>query len=164
MVEIVQHEKFGQIMYEESFWTGKKTLKIGGTQLTKQNKTTYIWDCNGEKKTVFLKGNYVTGVKLTVDGSDIQLTASAKWYEIVCSVMIFVLILVWGNSVDLCRIVPVMGGAIGGGVSGAMAFLNLTMMKTQKKVGLKLAIWLAMMVLTFGICFVLAKVYLNLMF
>lgn len=162
MKEIVQHEKIGQIVYEESFWTGKKEVSINGKKLSMQKKNTFLWNCDGQSKIVTVKGSFVTGTKLILDGEEAQLTASPKWYEIVCSVMIFAFIMVWGNSIALCKIVPIVGGAIGGGISGAMAFLNLIMMRMQDKIGLKLATWFVMMALNFGICFVAAKIFLAL--
>ncbi|MBE6639330.1 MAG: hypothetical protein E7616_07780 [Ruminococcaceae bacterium] len=156
MKETVQHEKIGQIVYEESFWSGKKELTIDGVKLVKQQKNTFVWNCGGQNKLVYVKGSFATSAKLYVDDTVVELTPSAKWYELVCSILIFVLIMVWGNSVTLCSILPVVGGAIGGGISGAMAFLNLIMMKAQKKVGVKLGIWVAMLAATFITCFLVA--------
>ena len=151
----VQHIQYGEIVYEESFWTGKKNLIVNGVPLEKQDKKTYILNSDGENKLCNLNGNFVTGTKLTIGLEDIELTPAAKWYEIACSVFIFMLILVWGNSVALCSIIPIVGGAIGGGISGLMAFSNLIMMKNQKRIEIKLAIWLGMLLATFLICFVL---------
>ena len=156
----VQYEKVGLVDYVESYWTGKKDIYFNGKKLFMQDKNTYVWNGEGETKTVKLVGNYITGVKMQIDGTEVQLTPKAKWYEIACSVMIFMLIMVWGSSVDLCRIVPIVGGAIGGGISGAMGFTNLILMKSYKKIEIKLAIWGCMRVATFGICFVVAKILL----
>ncbi len=35
MKQVVQNEKLGEIVYEESFWTGKKTVSVNGSQLEK---------------------------------------------------------------------------------------------------------------------------------
>ena len=72
-----------------------------------------------------------------------------------------VLIIVWGNNVALCSIVPIVGGAIGGAISGVMGVLNLYAMRSVKNVGIKLAIFAGMLVATFGICYVLALLLLS---
>ena len=156
----VQCEKVGLVDYVESYWTGKKEIYFNGKKLQMQSKNTYVWNGEDQTKTVTLSGNLISGVKMQIDGTVVQLTPKAYWYEVVCSVMIFMLIIVWGSSVDLCRIVPIVGGAIGGGISGGMGFANLVLMKSHKKIAFKLAIWGCMLVATFGICFVVAKILL----
>ena len=54
-----------------------------------------------------------------------------------------------------------MAGATGGAISGGMAILNLRAMKSVKNVAVKLAVWLAMLIATLGICFVLGIVFLS---
>ena len=76
------------------------------------------------------------------------------WYEIACSISIFALILVWGNSEYLYSILPVVGGAVG----GAMGFMNLLAMKSCKSVPAKLAVWVAMLLATLFLCFAVALV------
>lgn len=41
MKQVVQNEKLGEIVYEESFWTGKKTVSVNGSQLEKISKNTF---------------------------------------------------------------------------------------------------------------------------
>ena len=36
MVEAVRHPTYGLIMYKESFWTGKKNIKIDGKELKRE--------------------------------------------------------------------------------------------------------------------------------
>ena len=43
MKSVVQHEKYGNIIYEENFWTGKKTITIDGTRLEKASKTEFLY-------------------------------------------------------------------------------------------------------------------------
>ena len=58
-----------------------------------------------------LKGNFLTGATLTVGENQVRIVNPVKWYEIVMSVLPFILIMIWGNSTALCKIVPVIGGA-----------------------------------------------------
>ena len=97
-----------------------------------------------------------TGICLKIGEETVEVEQKATWYETACSISVFVLIMVWGNSSYLCSIVPIVGGAIGGAVSGAMGFTNLLLMKACKNVALKLAVWAAMLIATLIVCFVLA--------
>lgn len=152
MRAIVQHETLGPIVYEENAWTGKKSIFINNTPLIKQNKKLFLYSTGTTSKTVQVTGNFLTGTKLVIDGETIEVTPRAKWYEIACSIFIFALNVVWGNSIALCTILPVVGGAIGGLVSGAIAIGNILAMKSVKQVWLKLAIWVGMVVAMLAAC------------
>ena len=159
MQSIVQHPTYGQIIYEEGVWTGKKTITINGVALIREKKNSYIWQTAEQAIPCQLTGSFVSGAKLTIGQDTVELSARPKWYETLCSVLIFALIMVWSNSIELCSIIPVIGGAIGGAISGAMAIINCTLMKRQSNVGIKLAIWLGMLVATFAICAAAGFVY-----
>ena len=70
---IVTNEKYGEFVYEESFWTGKKELFLNGEKLEKSSKNVFLIN-NGE--VVYLKGNYLTGVKLTINSETFPLMIS----------------------------------------------------------------------------------------
>jgi hypothetical protein len=85
MKEIIQHPTYGEIIYTESFWTGKKMLTINGVQAKAITKTEFTI---GEEKTLIaLKGNFLTGVSIRMNEENIELTPKAKWYEIVISII-----------------------------------------------------------------------------
>ena len=105
----ITHPSYGEIVYSESIWTGKKSLIINGTAVQPVSKTEFMI---GENKAV-LKGNYLTGVSLSIGDETIELSPKSKWYEIVLAVLPIVFLLTWGNSATLCSIFPVIGGAIG---------------------------------------------------
>ena len=153
MTATLNHSFYGDITYEESFWTGKRKISINGTALDKIDKKTFAFYRDGKPVYVSISGNFLTGTKLVIENTTVSVTPPAKWYELVCSISIFVLILVWGNSVALCSIVPIVGGAIGGGISGALGVTNLFVMKSIKNVWLKLLVWLGFLIGTFLICF-----------
>lgn len=199
MKNVVQSEIFGEIVYEESFWTGRKNVSINGKPLTKLSKnqfrllnesadapasadegTSASTETEETAKTetaetetpavtpfaaangsfantasytdVTVKGNFLSGVKLDIGGQQIQVVPVVKWYEIVLSVISFVLIMIWGNSVALCSIVPVIGGAIGGAISAMLCVVNLILIKRVSPIWLKILISLATVAVTFGIC------------
>lgn len=142
----VNHPVHGEIVFEENFWTGKKKLSVNGKKLQKVGKKTFAGEGD---KTFFLEGNFLTGNRLQAGNEEIVLTPALKWYEVVLSVLPFLLILIWGNSVALCNIVPVVGGAIGGGMGAIFGMTNVMLIKSVKNVFLKILISLGITALTF---------------
>ena len=65
MKNIIQNETLGEIVFEESVWTGRKKLSINGKPLTKVDKTTFKTE---DDKTILLSGNFLSGYKMTIDG------------------------------------------------------------------------------------------------
>ena len=159
-----QHAEYGQIEYEEGFWSGKKELTVNGEKLMKKHKTMFLLNTPDGVKNFTVKGSFLSGTKLAIEQEEIELVPAPKWYEIACSVLIFMLILVWSNSVKLCSIVPIIGGAIGGGISGVMGCCNLLLMKKTKQIGAKLGIALGMLVATFFICYLVAQLWITLFY
>ena len=156
MITTYEHPTLGTVEYYENVWTGKKSVTIGGIPLVASGKKTFVYKNGDVCETAELKGNCLSGAKMSIKGETFVIVPAPKWYEVVCSVMIFMLVAIWGNNAKLCSVVPIVGGAIGGAISGMMLALNLIFMKSQKKVGIKLLIWLGMMAATFLLCFVLA--------
>ena len=161
MKRIIEHPVYGQIEYNENIWTGKKDISINGVKLIKDKKNTYIYDTGENKISVSVQGSVFAGIQLVVGKDIIEIEKKSAWYETACSIAIFVLVLIWGNNTYLCSIVPIIGGAIGGAISGGMGILNLRAMKSVKNVAVKLAVWLAMLIATLGICFVFGIVFLS---
>ncbi len=158
MQQTVMHDSIGKIEYNENFWTGKKTLSINDVPLQKISKKVFALP-NGEQLSVC--GNYLTGSYLQTATEKIRLTPSVTWYEIALSVLPFLLILVWGNVPALCRIVPVVGGAIGGAISAVFSFINLFIIKGIKSVWLKILISVCMLGATFLICYLIGLAILS---
>lgn len=44
MKKIINSQVYGEIHYEESFWTGKKEINIKGKNLIKLDKKTYYFE------------------------------------------------------------------------------------------------------------------------
>lgn len=65
MKVIVTNEKYGEFVYEESVWTGKKELFLNGEKLEKNSKNVFFMS-NGDA--VYLKGNSLSGVHITING------------------------------------------------------------------------------------------------
>ena len=159
----VSYPAYGFITYEESAWTGKKIITFDGIPLTKINKTTFQYQpvaadpfASAEEAaapvTVTVKGSYVGGVSLLVNGETITLTAKASALDITLGVIPAVLF--------FCFII---GGAIGGAL-GAMIGMGLTILiKTRKKTIHKVLIsaGISLAVLAVGIPLLLATIAAN---
>ena len=153
MKQTINHETLGEIVYEEGFWLGRKMLYINGAELEKLSKNVFRTE-SGEQVT--LKGNFATGVSMQIGAETIQLTPKIKWYEITLSVLPLILVLVWGNSATLCKIVPIVGGAIGGLIGGVFCALNMVLVKKVRPVWLKILISVGMLGATFAVCYGIA--------
>ena len=149
MKQIIKHETYGEIIYEESFWTGKKTVSIGGVQLEKISKKEFKLQ---DGSMVYINGGFLQGASLNIKGETVRLTPKIKWYEVVLCILPFILTLTWGNIPALCAIVPVIGGALGGAIGAIFSMGGLYAMRSVESVGLKIAIAIASFAITFGIC------------
>ena len=155
----VNHAKYGRIEYEEGFWTGKKILMINGVRLTKQKKNVFVLDSAEGAITCKISGNMLTGAYATIDGEVIPLIAPLSWYEIALTVFIPVFVIAWGSSPVLCSIFPIIGGAIGGAISGIAACVNMILTRKITSTPLKLLAWLGVFVATILTCFIAAIIF-----
>ena len=156
MKVVFQHEKYGTIVYEESAWTGKKKLFINGTELKKIDRKHWAYETGGVEITVELKGSAMTGVALIIDGEKIQITPKPTWYVLALSILMFSFVVVWGASVELVKIFPIVGGALGGAISGACAILNVYVAGKVKNAGYKVLTGLAFFAVAVLICYLMA--------
>ena len=152
------NEQYGTITYDENFWTGKRKLTINGVTLMKSKKNVYMYSTEESIKTVQLKGNFMSGVYLLIDGVKVELSEKTKWYETLFAILPLILVFTWGNSPELCAIFPIIGGAVGGGVAAGFAILNIYLMKSTKNPLAKMAIGFTMMLGTIFVCFILALI------
>ena len=149
MKEIIQHEKYGTIEFSEGTVLGNREIIINGQPLTKKsNKVFYRADNTAVK----VEGNLFTGVKLNIDGEMVQITPAGKWYELAIYIAGFVLLMVWSNSIALCSIIPMVGGAIGGLLYAIPAVLGFSVSVKQKNPILKATICLCSVLLGLILC------------
>lgn len=153
----VYHESYGEITFIENDWTGKKSIKVNGADATRVAKKKFL--ING--KEAILKGSYLFGARLEIDGEIIELTRKPKWYEIVLSFFPIVFILTWGNVKTLCNIFPIVGGAIGGLIGGLTTYLSMTAMRRTEKTHAKILIGLASIILSILAAFLVALLIIN---
>lgn len=161
MKKIISNETYGEIVYYESPWTGKKGLTVGGTPLEKKDKNTFEREIDGTREIFGIKGSFITGVKLLAGGQTHVLIDAPKWYEIVLPFIIFAFILVWGNIVATFEILPIVGGALGGAISGLLAMVCFLIMRFVKKIYWKLLVFAACFALTVLACYLIALAILS---
>ncbi len=153
MKSVINHDEYGQIVYEEALWTNKRTLQVNGKYLTKIDKSNFILNDGEQKKCFSVRGNLLFGAYATVGREKIELTPPLKWYEILLNILFFTFFLIWSNNVNLVSIFPLVGGAIGGIIVVPGMFLSICASKRIKNVPLKLLTWLGGILLTILINF-----------
>ncbi len=161
MRSVITTEKYGEIAYEESIWTGSKKIFVNGIQLTKINKKTFAGEINGEKVTAVITGGYLTGAVIDINGLKVRVTESAKWYDYVFPSVLLFIFLIWSNNPALCLVFPVAGGAVGCGIAGGAAVMTMFVIKPVKNIWAKLGISLAIFTGVVLINFLLATVILT---
>lgn len=62
MKQILSHPVYGEITYEENFWTGKKRLFVNGAELTPENKTVFLFPREDATLRIVVRGNSTRGV------------------------------------------------------------------------------------------------------
>ena len=145
MRAVVDDPVLGQITYDENLITDKRTLFIGGAPAVKQKKRTYTFQRAGTAETAQLRGNFLTGVTLQVGERSIVLMRPMYWYEVLlgCLPAIFI---IWANASPIYLIpgIPVIGGGMGGFLSGLMVVISLVFMRRMKNIFWKVLFGLAM--------------------
>ena len=152
MKAVINNSKLGNITYEESFWTGSKSIIVNGKLLKKKDKDVY-YVVDGENTiTYYLEGNFFKGVTIKGPEGWVQVVPAANWYELLLAISIFVFNLVWGNSKDLVSIIPIVGGAIGGAISGGFAMYSIIEMRKRYKVLTKVGAWFVCFLISVVAC------------
>ena len=120
-----------KISYYEDFWTGKKTIIINGQILKKVDKKTYKY----EDECCWVKGNYFTGVELTIGVQRVTVVRKLTVFEtILCFLPLLMVIL---------------GGAVGGVCGGMACAFNAAFIRKNDKVILQILCSLASAVVAF---------------
>ena len=162
MKKVLNSKKYGEILYYESFWSGRnKKITVNGTIMNKVNNNSFVLSIEEEKIEATVTGNVFKGVVLHIGDEFHILLSETKWYEYILGCLSFLLVLIWGNSKDLCNIVPIVGGALGGAVSAMASFLAIIFMKSTKNILVKILIALATLAVVFAVCAGLGYAFLS---
>jgi hypothetical protein len=164
MKKAILTEKYGEIVYEENIWTGKKKITVNGILLTKLNKKTYEGIVGGERLTVVINGGYLTGAVIEINGGlKYRVTEPAKWYDYVLAFIWVPIYIVLSAVPAIYTTFPIVGGALGGAIAGVGAALAMYSIKPMKNIAVKIVISLAYFVGVILINFALAMVLLSAM-
>ena len=166
MKTTIHHPTYGFITYEESAWTGKKIITIGGVTLVKIKKNVFQYTPmlgdpfatapEGEESTplpstvtVTVKGNYIGGVSLVIGEETIPLTIKASALDITLGVIPAALFFIF-----------ILSGALGGALSAVIGMGLVTLLKNRTKTIYKILISLGISVaiLAVGIPLLLALI------
>ena len=79
----VDHPSIGKIVYDENFWSGKKSLTVNDIPAEKVSKNEFL--INGEKAVI--KGCNPFGVTLFYADQTIQISPKPKIYEYVLAIL-----------------------------------------------------------------------------
>ena len=148
---------YGKVVYNEKFFSGRKTIYINGIASTKISAKNYNIRLGDENYIyAYIVGNDFSGKKLMIDSREYQISHKFAWYETLLFIAFFVLFFIWGNSPTLCAVVPIVGGLIGGAIIGLCSALFLMILgKVHNRVA-RLAIIFAYFGATFGTLFLIA--------
>ena len=161
MKKIIQHEIYGEICYFESEWTGRKRLTINGRELQKDSKKTFLYIKDGKTISFEHKGSFFSGVSIFIENEKIEITKPCKWYEFVLAIIPFAFVIIWGNIPVSVNIFPVVGGAIGGGITGLLGAYGLSISSRMQKWYLKVLVGVITAVISILICYLVALAILS---
>ena len=140
------------LVYEENDLTGKRSITIDGCNCVSSNNRDFKCIVNDQEVLVKVNGNFLSGIRLEVNQITYVVKQPYLWYEYVFAVLAFMITIIWGNVPELCKIIPVVGGAIGGVISASVILVGLELMNKVKNPLYKVLIGLGLIVATFGAC------------
>ena len=115
-----------ELFYEESFWTGKRTIVYDGIVLKKIKRNIFEYKKDDVVEQVEVVGNQLLGITIKMFGKQFEIARKLTWYEIVMSVFVF--------------LPCVLFGAIGGGIGGVLGFTNIVVIRNFQKPYIKVIV------------------------
>lgn len=151
--------KRGMLKIEFSLATEKRKIFINGIQATKINKTEYVLiDSSindGKEVNIRVYGNIAKGMTVNVDGFSYVILEAVTWYELALCIFFLAFNLAWGNTPKLVNVMPIVGGAIGGAISGLCFAFGLAFSRIPNKKIFRVLVILGFGLLGFLICLIL---------
>ena len=167
MKKVIQNEELfegRELVFDENPITGNISLSLDGQLLEKRNKKEFILKQNEEEIKLIYTGNRVSGSQLKVGDKTYPVLDKQPVYIWPIAVLPFLLVMIFSSIPALAKNgFPVVGGAIGGGISGLLSVLSFYMMTTTKKPLFKILIGLAFTLGTVLICYLLGLAIVNLL-
>ena len=137
--------------YEETFWTGKRTIIYNGVALTKIKRNDYEYRQDGIVEQFIIKGNQLIGVGINMFGKTVEIVRKLLWYEIVLSMLIFMSCLVFGMITK-----TVIASAFVGGIGGGLAFTNAITIRQIDKWYLKIIVSIQILAISLLLSYIVA--------
>lgn len=135
--------------FEESFWTGKRSIIYDGVTLTKIKRNLYEYKQDDVVEQFQIKGNQMIGIIINMFGQEVEILRKLTWYEIVMAVLV---------------LAPcVLFGAIGGAIGGALGFTNLVIIRQVDKIYLKVIISIQFMIVGLLLSYIIACMVLKML-
>ena len=130
------------LVYQEGFWTGKRTISYDGTPLTKVKRNIFEYKTEKTTENFEIKGNQLIGVTINMLGKDVGVSRKLTWYEIVLSILVFIPCILFG----------VVGGAAG----GALGLTNIMVIRSLDKTWVKIVVSVEFIAISLLLSYVLA--------
>jgi len=127
--------------FEESFWTGRRTIVYDGVVLTKIKRSIYEYNKDEVVEQFVIKGNQLIGITINIFGQTIEIERKLTWYEVVLSLLVTIPCL-------FC-------GAIGGGIGGLLGFTNVTIIRQIDKWYLKVIVSIQFLVIALLLSYIM---------
>lgn len=149
MKAIINNEntKNKTLIYQEGFWTGKRTISYDGTPLTKVKRNIYEYKKDEVAENFEIKGNQLVGVTINMFGNNVEVSRKLTWYEIVLSVLVFLPCILFG--------------AVGGAVGGVLGFTNVMVIRSINKIWGKIIVSIEFIAISLLLSYVLAVLVFN---
>lgn len=148
-----QTQRFGEIEYYESAWSGKRSVKVQGQTLTPVKKDTFLLRSSIGELPVVIDGSYMKGVTIEIDGEKIEIIEKPKWYVLTLIILFAIIPIVWANVPSLSSIFPLVGGALGGVIMVVCAVASYMLTRVVQKPVYKILIIFAGFLLNVALCF-----------
>ena len=142
-------------LYEENFWTGKKSLTANGVPLTKTGKRQFsVTKEDGTVSYITVKGSFLSGISLLTSEGEVVLVKN-KWYD-----WVFIFLPLVGIVVGVAGC-----GALGGGLSAFFgllgAFVNATLLRAKLSMSVKIPLCIVVFAVVSAVWFLLYLVIAN---
>lgn len=133
-----------KLVYNESAWTGKRTITIDGVAINSINKKLFNDGVNNYK----IEGNQFSGISIVTNNETLVVLDKLNAFEIFLACIPFI----------MCFI----GGALGGLLGALAAIVNLSAIRACKNIFTSIVVSITSTLVAFGIWFVIASFLLNL--
>lgn len=135
--------------FDENVWTGKRSIKYDGVELTKIKRNIYEYR-NGDQVEQFkITGNQFAGISVNMFNNEVMVERKLTWYEILLSILVFA----------PC----VLFGLIGGIFGGLLGATNLILIKQFDKWYIKVIASIAFLIAGLLLSYVFAVIILKAM-